>query len=53
MKRNETPTEHLLRLLEEAQHRELDRLERRQRLYDAKQALKRPFRWLHDLMTGM
>ncbi len=53
MARKETPAEHLLRLLEEAQHRELDRLERRQRLHEAKQAVKRPFRWLHNLLTGM
>lgn len=51
-RRGETPLEHLLRIVEEAQHRELGRLERRQRVHELKESAKAPFRWLHDVMTG-
>ena len=52
MSRRETPAEHLRRVIDEVRHREIDRLERRQRIYEAKEAVKAPFRWLLDKMTG-
>lgn len=55
--RRETPAEHLQRVIEESLHREIDRLERRQRIHEVKRATKdaakAPFRWLYDVMTGM
>ncbi len=53
VRQRETPAEHLLRIVEEAQHREIARLDRRQRIHEAKEVAKAPFRWLHDVMTGM
>ncbi len=50
--RRETPSEHLQRVIDEARHREIDRLNRRQRIHEAAEAAKAPFRWLLDKMTG-
>lgn len=52
MSRRETPAEHLQRLRDEVAHRQLDRLDRQQRIHEAKQAVTAPFRWLLDKMTG-
>jgi hypothetical protein len=54
--RTESPLQHLRRVVEESQHREIDRLDRAQRWWERKRAIKRvagaPFRWLHDVLTG-
>lgn len=52
----ETPRDHLQRIVEEAQHRAINRLDRAQRRWERKQSIKRvagaPFKWLYDVMTG-